>query len=226
MKVYILQHVPFETPGSLAYLDAHIIKLYETPVRIPDAQQVDVLIILGGPMSVNDDIPWLAEERALIIAMLKQQKPMLGICLGAQLIAQVLGATIYTNSAGKKVGFSNIKKTTSRYNFLPETLDVLHWHGETFSLPPGAERLYCSPYCENQAFIYKDCVIGLQFHLETTSQTLQDLVAADYKYIEGNVLQQTRDSILQHEIPTDNQIVLSKIMDHLIGGCTYGETYS
>lgn len=110
MKVYILQHVPFETPGSLAYLDAHIIKLYETPVRIPDAQQVDVLIILGGPMSVNDDIPWLAEERALIIAMLKQQKPMLGICLGAQLIAQVLGATIYTNSAGKEVGFSNIKK--------------------------------------------------------------------------------------------------------------------
>ena len=68
---------------------------------------------------------------------------------------------------------------------MPETLDVLHWHGETFSLPPGAERLYCSPYCENQAFIYKDCVIGLQFHLETTSQTLQDLVAADYKYIEG-----------------------------------------
>ncbi|WP_256324404.1 hypothetical protein [Staphylococcus sp. HMSC058E03] len=66
----------------------------------------------------------------------------------------------------------------------------------------------------------------MQFHLETTSQTLQDLVAADYKYIEGNVLQQTRDSILQHEIPTDNQIVLSKIMDHLIGGCTYGETYS
>ena len=64
-------------------------------------------------MSVNDDIPWLAEERALIIAMLKQQKPMLGICLGAQLIAQVLGATIYTNSAGKEVGFSNIKNNIS-----------------------------------------------------------------------------------------------------------------
>ncbi|WP_154836945.1 type 1 glutamine amidotransferase [Staphylococcus sp. Marseille-Q1834] len=215
MSIYILQHVPFEKPGILEALDAKVIKLYETDYRLPDTADIDLLIILGGPMSVNDDIEWLLQEKKLIRTMIENNKPMLGICLGAQLIAKVLGSTIFQNKEGKEVGFGEIQKATNQYDFLPEKLDVLHWHGETFNLPKGAMRLYDSKHCENQAFIYNDNVIGLQFHMETTKETLKDIVEADCAYIEGNVLGNTEQSIINYEIPSQNKDILMKMIEYI-----------
>lgn len=215
MSIYILQHVPFEKPGILEALDAKVIKLYETDYRLPDTADIDLLIILGGPMSVNDDIEWLLQEKKLIRTMIENNKPMLGICLGAQLIAKVLGSTIFQNKEGKEVGFGEIQKATNQYDFLPEKLDVLHWHGETFNLPKGATRLYRSEHCENQAFIYNDNVIGLQFHMETTEATLKDIVEADCEYIEDNVLGNTEQTILNNVIPSQNKEILMKMIEYI-----------
>ncbi|MCI2773951.1 type 1 glutamine amidotransferase [Staphylococcus petrasii] len=216
MNIYILQHVPFEKPGILEALDATIIKLYEPDYKLPNVADIDLLIILGGPMSVNDDIEWLSQEKNLILSMVEYNKPMFGICLGAQLIAKVLGSTIFQNKEGKEVGFGEIQKATNQYDFLPEKLDVLHWHGETFDLPEGSKRLYRSAYCENQAFIYNDNVIGLQFHMETTEETLKDIVEADRVYIEGNVLSNTEQSIINYEIPSQNKDILMKIIEYIM----------
>lgn len=216
MNIYILQHVPFEKPGILEALEAKVIKLYEPNYRLPNVADIDLLIILGGPMSVNDDIEWLSQEKNLIKSMIEYNKPILGICLGAQSIASVLGSTIFQNKEGKEVGFGEIQKATNQYDFLPEKLDVLHWHGETFNLPEGATRLYRSEYCENQAFIYNDNVIGLQFHMETTEKTLKDIVEADSAYIEDNVLGNTEQSIINYDIPSQNRDILMKMIEYIM----------
>lgn len=218
MTTYILQHVPFEEPGSLAGLKAEVIHLYENQAVLPPVEMIDCLIILGGPMSANDSFPWLQQEQQLIQRCLKKQIPMIGICLGAQLIAKCLGATIAQNSQGKEVGFGYVTKELVDYAFLPDTLDVLHWHGETFELPEGAVRLYRSPFCENQAFIYQERVIGLQFHMETTAATLQKIVAADQAYIAGNVLGNTSAAILAKEIPAENQAILNQMVTYITRG--------
>ena len=216
MSIYILQHVPFEKPGILETLDAKVVKFYETDYKLPAVADIDLLIILGGPMSVNDDIEWLSQEKNLIRSMIKYNKPILGICLGAQLIASVLGSTIFQNKKGKEVGFGEIQKATNQYDFLPRKLNVLHWHGETFDLPKGATKLYSSVHCENQAFIYNDNVIGLQFHMETTEGTLKDIVEADRAYIEGDVLGNTEQSIMNYDIPSQNKEILMKMIEYIM----------
>lgn len=223
MNIYILQHVPFENPGILKALNAKVINLYEKNHILPDEKDIDLLIVLGGPMSVHDDIPWLNHEKALIKGLIHNNKPLLGICLGAQLIAEVLGGEVYPNSKGKEVGFGVIKKQTNYYSFLPQQLDVLHWHGDTFTLPDKAKRLYSSTHCENQAFIYNENVIGLQFHMETTQETLSDLVKADREYITGNVLNNTEEDIMTYDIPAENQKVLMSMVNYISGGRVSGK---
>lgn len=223
MKTYIVQHVPFENPGILEELNAKVIKLYENNHILPEEKDIDMLIVLGGPMSVHDDIPWLNHEKVLIKSLIQNNKPILGICLGAQLIAEVLGGKVYPNSKGREVGFGVINKQNSEYSFLPQQLDVLHWHGDTFTLPYDAKRLYSSTHCENQAFIYNENVIGLQFHMETTKETLSELVEADREYITGNVLNNTEEDIMTHDIPTENQEVLLSMVKYISGGHINGK---
>jgi GMP synthase-like glutamine amidotransferase len=179
MKVQVLQHVPFEGLGSIQqWLDARgavtqWTRFYEAH-RLPDMADVDLIIALGGPMSVNDEstLPWLVEEKRLIAKAIKAGKPVLGICLGAQLIANALGARIYPNPQ-KEIGWFDIESTSERSAFFrfPEKSTVFHWHGETFDLPPGAVQLARSAACVNQAFQIGERVIGLQFHLETTPES-------------------------------------------------------
>ncbi len=218
MKTYVLQHVPFEKPGILDELEPIVIKLFESDHQLPNVDDIDFLIILGGPMSVHDDFKWLKSEKLLIKMLIERNIPMLGICLGAQLIAEVLGSAIYINSKGKEVGFSYIQKQTNNYAFLPEELDVLHWHGDTFTLPENAVRLYSSNKCVNQAFIYNERVIGLQFHMETTKNTLNDIIEADHEYIKDNVLNQTKALIAKHQIPEQNKTVLIDMINYITGG--------
>lgn len=184
IRVNVLQHVPFEGLGSIQlWLDARgatvsWTRFYESP-QLPNLADVDFIIALGGPMSVNDEaeLPWLVAEKRYIAAAILAGKPVLGICLGAQLIASALGARVYPGGQ-KEIGWFDIESTSddpAGFRF-PKASAVFHWHGETFDLPPGAIRLARSTVCENQAFQIGANVIGLQFHLETTPESADAII--------------------------------------------------
>lgn len=187
MRVHYFQHVAFEGLGSIAaWLTARGIEIKGTRLDeagdLPKLADIDWLIVLGGPMSTNDEqlYAWLAHERAFIRAAVEQGKRVLGICLGAQLIASALGAKVYPNTA-KEIGWFSISANPSAqdhfaFHFPAEAL-VFHWHGETFDLPVGSIHLSRNMACENQAFQVGTRVIGLQFHLETTPESARALVA-------------------------------------------------
>jgi GMP synthase-like glutamine amidotransferase len=134
---------------------------------------------MGGPMSVNDEstLPWLRPEKRFIRNAMKRSVPVLGVCLGAQLIASALGSRVYRTSQ-KEIGWFPIEATSSPMNAFrfPDKCTVFHWHGETFDLPVGAVHLARSEVCENQAFQIGQYVIGLQFHLETTPESAQAIL--------------------------------------------------
>lgn len=146
----------------------------------PGMDAIDLLIVMGGPMSVNDEAghPWLRAEKHFIRQWVERGHPVLGVCLGAQLIAHALGARVYPN-AQKEIGWypvtSVLPASDHAFSF-PEEQLVFHWHGETFDLPLGAIHLARSAACENQAFQFGTNAIGLQFHLETTPASAHDLV--------------------------------------------------
>jgi GMP synthase-like glutamine amidotransferase len=183
-KVQVFQHVPFEDLGSIApWLNKQGILPGYTRFfagdRLPALTQVDALIVMGGPMSVNDEekFPWLIPEKQYIREAIRQDIPVLGICLGAQLIASALGARIYTNPV-KEIGWFPVEALSASnhvFNF-PAEFMAFHWHGQTFDMPEGAVQLARSYACAHQAFQSKQNVIGLQFHLETTPAGVLSLI--------------------------------------------------
>lgn len=198
MKVHVLQHVPFEDVGSmvswLSARDAEVTysRFYES-ATLPDPAGLDLIIVMGGPMSVNDEAsyPWLKTEKQFIRDAIRCDLPLIGICLGAQLIATSLGARVYPNSE-KEIGWFEIESTPNGgdvYRF-PEKTTVFHWHGETFDLPEGAIRLATSAACANQAFQVGERVVGLQFHLETTPESLDSIInECRHELAEGKFVQ-------------------------------------
>ncbi len=178
MQVLVFRHVPFEDVGLIApALQARGIELvyadaYGASETQPDWRTAAALLFMGGPMSANDDMPFIRREIAIIEAALAEERPVLGICLGAQLLARALGAPVFPNPV-KEIGWAPVYWTeAARRDRLfgelrsPET--VFHWHGETFDLPKGAERLAWSDACRNQAFRAGSNAYGLQFHLEVS----------------------------------------------------------
>jgi GMP synthase-like glutamine amidotransferase len=188
MRAHCLQHVPFEGLGSigpwLRTNGAHVstTRLFERPI-FPHIDDVDVLIVMGGPMSVNDDAeyPWLESEWGFIRQAIEREKAVLGVCLGAQLIARAMGARVYPNPE-REIGWWPIfgmrpaADVPTWASAGTETM-VFHWHGETFDLPLGATPLARSAGCELQAFQVGRRVIGIQFHLETTPALVQSMVS-------------------------------------------------
>ena len=211
MRIHILQHVPFEGPGSIedwAITNGHTLTTtrFYAQEPFPPLERFDLLVILGGPMSVHDEhlYTWLKGEKWFIKEVIEAGKPMLGICLGAQLLAEALGAEVYQGEH-KEIGWHPITLDDdfTRHplgKLLPATSTVFHWHGETFSLPEGTQRIASSVACENQGFIYRERIIALQFHLETTPLSVQNLVdycgdeLVDGEYIQSaDLLLDTRD---------------------------------
>ena len=187
MRVHYLKHVPFEgLEAILPWLkerewQVSLTELYRDE-PLPSINDIDWLIVMGGPMSAHDEskYSWLKAEKDLIGQAIETGKPILGVCLGSQLIADVLGSKVYKNPE-PEIGWFPIElseKATSHElgRLIPPQVEVFHWHGETFDLPQGALHLASSQACENQAFVYGDRVLGLQFHLETTQETLEALV--------------------------------------------------
>ena len=184
MQICVLQHVPFEELGNIqGWLEEkgatiRYCRLFAGD-RLPAADEFDLFIILGGPMSANDErhYAWLADEKVCIRALVQSGKPVLGICLGAQLIAAAMGSRIYKNYT-KEIGWFDIELTDVAVNpfALPTQMRVFHWHGETFELPTGAQLLASSEVCKHQMFLLGERVVGLQCHLETTLENAKSMV--------------------------------------------------
>jgi GMP synthase (glutamine-hydrolysing) len=184
-QVLILRHMVHEPGGTLemafaaAGLDFRYFDLYrEIPARLP-LDQASGLVVLGGPMNVDevDRYPCLARDVEWIRQGLAMNMPVLGICLGAQLLAKTLGARVYPNRV-KEIGWYPVELTPAAANdpLLAQsgTRMMFQWHGDTFDLPDGAVHLARSPTCENQAFRYGRCAYGLQFHIEMTARMIED----------------------------------------------------
>ena len=205
MRAHYFQHVPFEGLGSIGpWLKAAGYEVTKTrffeSAALPDINQIDLLVVMGGPMSVNDEntFSWLAPEKRFIHDFITKGKPVLGICLGAQLVANAMGAAVYRNTL-KEIGWFPIQgvSTTGSSNFsFPSSLEVFHWHGETFDLPAGATLLARSEGCENQAFQLGRSVIGLQFHLETTPESIREIVSNCRDELVSSQYIQTQEEIL------------------------------
>ncbi len=177
-KLLVFQHVAHEILGTLnpllkrAGFRIRYVNFGRHPEAVPSLERYDGLVVLGGPMSVNDDgrLPHLKTEMKLIEEALGKSIPVLGICLGAQLIAKVLGARVYPNDE-KEIGWYNVRLTEASrrdpvLGRFRATEKIFQWHGDTFEIPTGAAHLAASELCANQAFRYQSNVYGLQFHLE------------------------------------------------------------
>lgn len=178
--IAIFRHVSHEGPGFLAeFLDEKKIPWSLIAIDSGDAVPDDLdaysgLVFMGGPMSVNDDQPWIAQELDLIRDAVELNMPVLGHCLGAQLIATALGSEVSRNSI-KEIGWGRVSVANNAIarNWFCDvsTFEAFHWHGETFSLPPGAVHLLSSAHCDNQAFAIGKH-LGLQCHIEMTAKML------------------------------------------------------
>ena len=172
--VLVVQNTRIESSGYLGELLSRdgfdITSINAKHETIPN-QKFSLVVILGAPESANDDFPYLIEEQELIKNSVNDDIPVLGICLGSQLIAKTFGAKIYSGPK-KEIGFYNDLKISSDSTFFSgfqNPFTVFHWHGDTFDLPQGALRLASSEHYPNQAFQYKSA-IGLQFHLEVNEE--------------------------------------------------------
>jgi GMP synthase-like glutamine amidotransferase len=186
IRMAVLQHVEFEGPAAIADWAA----ARGVPVRVfhldrngilPSIYDFDMLTVMGGPMSANDQaqLDWLGPEIALVREAIAAEKTVFGVCLGAQMIAKALGARVYPGSA-KEIGWFPVERTGSHplFDGLPDSFTPLHWHGETFDLPHGAKLLAKSKITVNQAFAVGQRVLGLQFHMEATEDSVRMLVKA------------------------------------------------
>jgi len=188
-RVHYLLHVPFETPGLITSLaekyhcTTSATNLWET-ASFPDPDSLDLLIIMGGPMNIyeNDKYPWLTPEKKFITACIDAGKKVLGICLGSQLLADALGATVVRNRC-KEIGWYPVALTkaareTPPLRDIPAGLTPFHWHGDTYPPPPGALPLGSSDACDCQGFVFDNRVVALQFHLEMTKESLDEIISA------------------------------------------------
>lgn len=177
MRWHCLQHVPFEGPGKLAgwvHERGHVLTTtkFWMSTSFPCPSDYDGLFILGGPMNVYQEreYPWLVEEKQFIARAIADYKPVLGVCLGAQLLSDVLGGEV-TEMLDKEIGWFPVELTpdagkSALFRDLPYGFMAFHWHGDSFSIPPGAVHAARSETCEEQAFVYDDHVVALQYHLE------------------------------------------------------------
>jgi GMP synthase-like glutamine amidotransferase len=202
MRVLVFRHVPFESPDLIVpALEARGLKLdyadlFRDPHPPEDWRSAAGLVFMGGPMSVNDDLPFIKRELAILEEALQSSTPVLGVCMGSQLLARAAGSRVYRNPV-KEIGWAPVYWTEAAgqdrlLRGLNEPEMIFHWHGETFDLPEGAEWLAWSDACRNQAFRLGANAYGLQCHFEVTPETItawcrEDANAGDVRELAGPI---------------------------------------
>lgn len=207
MRLHSLQHVPFEDLAAISdwtterHHSVSVTHLFQNE-PLPEITDFDVLVVLGGPMNVSDEaeFPWLSEEKRFIEKAIRAEKKILGICLGSQLLADVLGARVFRNEH-KEIGWFPVEltqdaQTSPLFADFSPVFTPFHWHGDTFDLPSGAIHIGYSPACRQQAFTFGNNVVGLQFHLESTPTAVarmidherDDMTAGPYVQSETEIL--------------------------------------
>ncbi len=223
MRAVCLQHVPFEGPGAFATALTErgvILERYLVPQDGLPNDAGDLLIVMGGPMSVNDPDPWIAEETEFIRSVILAGKPVIGVCLGSQFMAKALGATVRSGKA-LEVGMTQVRLTAEAkqdpvFSTLPELFDVFEWHGEVFDLPKDSVSLVGSDIAPLQAFRYGAQAYGLLFHLEMEESGIDSLsreCAPDLTKA-GLTTQQVKATTLPH-LPQLHQIA-DRLIGHLL----------
>ncbi len=204
LRIHYFQHVSHEGLGSIEeWIKTGGHSLTSTKFfkgeKLPEIKNIDWLIIMGGPMNVDDENkhPWLAGEKKFIRQAIESGKTVLGICLGSQLVSSALGAAVYKNKE-KEIGWFDIELSKAAQSGdlffgMGSRLTVFHWHGDTFDLPENAIHLASSAVCKNQAYVYKDKVLALQFHLEPTRDSLQDMLKDGIDEAPGKFVQSERE---------------------------------
>jgi GMP synthase-like glutamine amidotransferase len=229
VRIYCVQHVPFEGPGAIADWCAQ--RGHELsgvhPYRgdaLPGPETVEALVVMGGPMSANDTavLPWLSSEKSLVERVVRAGRPMLGVCLGAQILASALGARVY-RAKTREIGWWPLRvlpaaRADTPLADWPESLVPLHWHGETFDLPEGASHLAATGACPHQAFLWGRA-LGLQFHVEATPQSVDEISAACAGEIGGGPFEQPAARIREGAaLCAGLRPLLFGALDRLFGG--------
>ena len=220
-------HAAFEGPGAIEQWirrNNHILEFtrFHDGDPLPGYSDVDMLIIMGGPMNVYDFHihPWMPDEIEWVSSYIQKGKPALGICLGAQIIATALGAEVYPGDQ-KEIGWYNVQFLPALGDFriwkdLPGTRKVFHWHGDTFPIPKGATRIASSLAFANQGFIYNNRVLALQFHLEVTPGGVKDLVDhCRSEIVPGPSIQTEREILGENKSYPANQELIFQLLDYL-----------
>jgi GMP synthase-like glutamine amidotransferase len=227
IRLHYLQHVPFEDPAGVFHWAAARgvpmtgSRLYET-LSLPGAADFDALLVMGGSMNIYEDhrYDWLTPEKRFIAETIATGKIVVGICLGAQLIADVLGARVRLN-LWREIGWLPVRRSESAGAWgaaLPAVWEAFHWHGDTFDLPHGAVHLAASTACAQQGFLFDERVLALQFHLETTPESARGLIAHCGRDIDGGPFVQTAARMLADPARFARaNALMYRLMDRLCG---------
>ncbi len=226
LRIHYLQHVPFEGLGckeDWIRTKGHILTsthLYED-ANFPPLEDFDWLIIMGGPMGVYDEeeYSWLTLEKQFIKAAIDNGKIVLGICLGAQLIAAALGATVKQHIQ-KEIGWFPItkinKEDSSLFAHFPDKFTTFHWHEDIFEIPADATHIFTSEACANQGFIFKERVIGLQFHPEVTEKYMLEMITeGDVELLAAQYVQTAQEILANKGLAKVNNERLFLLLDRL-----------
>ncbi|MBT8328779.1 MAG: type 1 glutamine amidotransferase [Desulfofustis sp.] len=225
MHIHWLQHVPFEGLGiidSWAASCGHTLsctKFWDGD-GLPAPDALDMLVVMGGPMGVDDEVeyPWLEEEKAFLRQAVEQKRVILGICLGAQLLASVCGASVYPHRE-KEIGWFPVTLDSGAPGWIktiiPSEFTAFHWHGDTFDIPETAELICTSAACKNQGYVIGDRIIGLQFHPEMNGEGVAALTDNCRTELISSTWVQSEQQILEgrHHLAAANTI-MEKLLDH------------
>lgn len=232
MRIHCVQHVAFEDAGLIDVWArdrgaARATTCLHQGQALPPHDAYDWLVVLGGPMSVRDAdrIDWMPREKQHIREAIEAGKTVLGICLGAQLIADVLGARVYPAERPEigwfPVTLSEDGARSPLFDGFPPTFDAFHWHGETFDLPAAGTHLASSAVCRNQAFSYADGrVLALQFHLESDARSIRSLLVHAGQDLEEGPTVQTHGTMLSRlDARKQAESLLRRLLDRLAERC-------
>lgn len=227
MKIHVLQHVPFEDEAHIGvWADAKGFPLTRTAFfrgdTLPPPDKIELLVVMGGPMGVYDenDFPWLADEKRFIGNAVSSGKKVIGICLGAQLIAAALGARVYRN-LHREIGWFPVRVLPGAagdplVSLFPAEFMAFHWHGDTFDIPAGARHWAESAACPGQSFSLGNRVVALQFHLETTARSIGSLLENCRDELTGGPYMQDETSISgSAALIGGANALMEKVLDHL-----------